>query len=58
MCIRDSYGIMAGVGNDFYFKQGVFVSPRAMFAVPVFAPGNGSDLWLWSDFSLVVGVAF
>jgi hypothetical protein len=52
------YGVMAGVGNDFYFKQGVFVSPRAMFAVPVFAPMNGSDLWLWADYSLVIGVAF
>ncbi len=52
------YGLMAGVGNDIYFKQGVFVSPRVMFAVPLFAPANETELRLWADLSLVIGVAF
>ncbi|MFT5586746.1 MAG: hypothetical protein ACI9VR_004348 [Cognaticolwellia sp.] len=52
------YSVMAGVGNDLYLSQGVFISPRVMFAVPIFAPVNESDLRLWADFSLAVGVAF
>ena len=52
------YGLMAGVGNDLYFSQGLFLSPRAMFAVPVFAPASGTDLRLYADFSVVLGVAF
>ncbi len=52
------YGLMAGIGNDVYFSQGIFLSPRVMFAVPVFAPASGSDLWLWADLSLALGVAF
>lgn len=52
------YGLMAGVGNDLYLSQGIFISPRVMFAVPLFIPVNESDLRLWADFSLAVGVAF
>jgi hypothetical protein len=52
------YSLMAGVGNDLYLSQGVFLSPRVMFAVPLFAPVTESDLRLWADFSLVLGVAF
>ncbi len=52
------YGLMAGFGNDIYFKQGVFVSPRLMLAVPVLAPASGTDLLLWADLSITVGVAF
>lgn len=52
------YGIMAGVGNDIYLSQGIFLSPRVMFAVPLFVPVNESDLILWADFSLALGVAF
>ena len=52
------YGLMIGVGNDLYVRQGVFVSPRAMFAVPILAPATETDLLFWADFSLVIGVAF
>lgn len=52
------YGLMVGVGNDLYFKQGFFVTPRVMFAVPVLAPVSGTDLLLWGEFSLGVGFAF
>lgn len=51
------YGLMVGVGNDLYFKQGFFLSPRVMFAVPLLAPVNGTDLLLWGDFSLAIGWA-
>lgn len=51
------YGLMIGLGNDLYFKQGIFLSPRAMFALPVLAPVSGTKLMFWGDFSLAVGVA-
>lgn len=52
------YGLMLGFGNDIYFKQGLFVSPRVMFAVPLLAPASGTELYFWADFSLAVGWAF
>jgi hypothetical protein len=52
------YGLMLGFGNDIYFKQGLFVSPRLMLAVPLLAPMTQTDLLFWADFSLAVGVAF
>jgi hypothetical protein len=51
------YGLMAGFGNDIYFKQGLFISPRAMFSIPLLAPVSGTNLLLWSDFALAIGVA-
>lgn len=51
------YGFTVGVGNDLYFKQGVFVSPRVTFSVPLLAPVSGTELLLGGDFSLAVGVA-
>jgi len=52
------YGLMVGIGNDLYFKQGFFISPRVMFAIPLLAPVSNTDLLLWGDFSLGVGLAF
>jgi hypothetical protein len=52
------YGLMGGVGNDMYFRQGFFVSPRVMFAIPILAPASGTDLLFWADLSLSVGMAF
>jgi hypothetical protein len=51
------YGLMIGLGNDLYFKQGFFLSPRVSFALPILAPVSGTDLLLWGDFSLAIGVA-
>ncbi len=51
------YGVMLGLGNDLYFKSGFFVSPRFMLAVPLLAPATQSELFLWADLSLAVGVA-
>lgn len=52
------YGLMFGFGNDLYFKPGVFLSPRFLLALPLLAPASQTDLLLWADFSLAIGVAF
>ncbi len=52
------YGLMIGFGNEIYFKQALFLMPRAMFAVPLLAPASGSELRWWADLSLSLGVAF
>ncbi len=52
------YGLVAGVGNDLYFKRGIFLSPRVVFSVPLLAPVSGSELLFWADASLAVGMAF
>lgn len=52
------YGPMIGIGNDFYFAQGVFVSPRANLAVPLFVLATQSNLRWWSDVTLRAGVVF
>jgi hypothetical protein len=52
------YGLMVGVGDDIYFRQGVFISPRLMMAVPVLAPASQTDLLFWADLSIAAGVAF
>ncbi len=51
------YGLLLGLGNDIYFKQGVFLSPRIMLAVPILAPATQTELLFWADFTLAVGVA-
>ena len=51
------YTTMVGFGNDIYFRQGVFVNPRASLAVPVLGPISGSDLTWWGEFSLSIGLA-
>lgn len=52
------YGLMVGVGDDIYFRQGVFVAPRLMMAVPVLQPASQTELLFWADLSLTIGVAF
>lgn len=52
------YGLMMGVGNDIYFKQGVFVSPRVMFSLPLLAAATETELLWWADLSIAIGVAF
>ena len=51
------YGPMIGIGNDLYFKQGVFVSPRLLFHVPLLAPATGTQLFFWADLGLSIGYA-
>ncbi len=55
---RGRYGVMAGLGNDLYFANGLFVSPRVLLAVPLLAPASQTELLVWADLALVVGVAF
>lgn len=52
------YGLMLGLGNDLYLRQGLYLSPRLLLAVPVLAPASGTDLLWWADLSLALGVAF
>jgi hypothetical protein len=52
------YGAMLGFGNDIYFKQGLYISPRFMFATPLLAPISQTELLFWADFTLAVGWAF
>lgn len=54
---RGRYGLVAGLGNDLYFKRGLFVSPRVLFAVPLLAPASGTELYFWMEPSLALGVA-
>lgn len=51
------YGLMFGLGNDLYFKQGLFLSPRLLLAIPLLAPATQTELLMWADFSLSIGVA-
>lgn len=51
------YGLLVGFGNDVYFKQGVFVSPRFLASLPLLAPASATELVWWAEFSLAVGVA-
>lgn len=54
---RGRYNIMAGIGNDIYLRQGLFVTPRVSLAVPLLAPASDTRMLVWGDFSLFVGVA-
>jgi hypothetical protein len=54
---RGRYGLMIGLGNDLYFEPGLFLSPRVLLAIPLLAPVTETDLLLWADFSLAIGVA-
>lgn len=52
------YGLMVGIGNDLYTEQGVFVSPRVMMALPLLAPLTGTELRVWAEVTVAVGMAF
>jgi hypothetical protein len=52
------YGFMVGLGNDIYFEQGLFISPRIMMSLPLLAPATGTSLVIHADASMVIGVAF
>jgi len=55
---RERFGLLLGIGNDFYFKPGLFLSPRVMFSVPLMAGVTETQLLWWSDAQLAVGAAF
>ena len=52
------YGLLVGFGNDMYIENGLFLSPRVMFAVPLLEPLNETRLLFYADLSLSIGMAF
>jgi len=52
------YGVLTGFVLDIYFQPGVFISPRALIAVPILAPATGSGLAFWWELTLGAGYAF
>lgn len=51
------YHTLIGFGNDIYLKQGVFISPRVMMAIPLISAAAGTQLYFWGDLSLTIGIA-
>lgn len=49
--------LLTGLGTDFYFQTGFFISSRVLLAVPLLSPMSGSKLLFWYDFSLSFGFA-
>lgn len=52
------YTLSAGLGTDIYFDFGLFVAPRVLIAIPLFAAVAESKMRLSLEFSLAVGYAF
>lgn len=52
---KQRFGLLVGTTLDIYFQPGLFVSPRVMIALPVFAPAAQSNLGAWWELSLRVG---
>ena len=55
---RGRYGLMLGFGNDIYFKQGLFVTPRVTMGLPLLAPVSDTELLFTAELSLALGLAF
>lgn len=51
------YHTMAGLSLDVYFQPGIFISPRALVAVPLLTPVTASGLGFWWELSLSIGYA-
>lgn len=52
------YAPLVGMGNDIYFKSGLFLSPRVQVALPLMAPATETELYVWADLSIAVGYAW
>ena len=52
------YGLLVGLGNDLYLQSGLFLAYEILVAVPLLAGMTDSELRLWFELSLAVGVAF
>ncbi len=55
---RQRLGLYAGLGTDLYFDFGMFVAPRVLLVVPLFASIADSKMRFGLDFSLAIGAAF
>lgn len=51
------YGLLTGLCLDVYLQPGLLVTPRAMLAIPIFAPFGGSGLGWWWELSVGLGWA-
>jgi hypothetical protein len=49
---------LVGLGVDTYLQPGLWVSPRAMLAVPILVPVTNTSLGFFWELTLVVGWAF
>jgi hypothetical protein len=49
---------LLGLGTDVYFPPGVFVTPRALLAVPLLSPFSSTSVGWWWEMSAVVGFAW
>lgn len=52
------YALSAGLGTDIYFDFGVFVAPRILIGIPLFAAVAESKMRMSLEFSLAAGYAF
>jgi hypothetical protein len=50
--------VLTGIATDVYFRPGIFVSPRALLALPLLAPVSSTSLGWWWELSAVVGYAW
>jgi hypothetical protein len=46
---------LVGLELDVYFQPGIFLSPRAMVALPLLVPLTGSGLGFWWELSIAIG---
>jgi len=46
---------LVGLGTDVYFPPGLFVSPRALLALPLLAPVSSTSIGWWWELGAVVG---
>ena len=49
------YDVLAGLSLDVYFQPGLFLSPRVLFALPIFAGLGGSGVKWWWELTLSLG---
>jgi hypothetical protein len=50
--------VLGGLATDLYFAPGVFVSPRALLAPPLFNVLAADSLGWWWELGVVAGVAW
>lgn len=52
---RGRYNLLLGFNLDLYFQPGLYISPRVLLALPVFAGPTGSGLGAWWELSARIG---
>ena len=54
---RARFNALAGLSLDVYFQPGVYISPRALVALPLLNGVTGSELGLWWEMGITIGYA-